>query len=58
MPGPLSLIYPQGLVVALVLAWLYARRLRNKNSGSVVRARGQVAVQAGYPKRASHLLGR
>jgi hypothetical protein len=34
------------------------RLLRNKNDGSVVRARGLVAVQAGHPKRASHLLGR
>ena len=34
------------------------RLLRNKNSGSVVRARGLIAVQAGHPKRATHLLGR
>jgi hypothetical protein len=34
------------------------RRLRKKNAGSVVRARGLIAVQAGHPKRASHLLGR
>ena len=34
------------------------RRLRNKNDGSVVRARGLMAVQAGHPKRAAHLLGR
>ena len=34
------------------------RRLRNKNKGSIVRARGVVAVRAGHPKRAAHLLGR
>ena len=34
------------------------RRLRNKNAGSVVQARGLVVVEAGHPKRAIHLLGR
>jgi hypothetical protein len=34
------------------------RRLRAKNEGNVVRARGLLAVQAGHPKRAAHLLGR
>lgn len=34
------------------------RRLRNKNKGSIVRARGVLAVRAGHPKRAAHLLGR
>jgi energy-coupling factor transporter ATP-binding protein EcfA2 len=34
------------------------KRLRNKNQGSVVRARGLLAVQAGHPARAAHLLGR
>jgi hypothetical protein len=34
------------------------RRLRNKNSGSVVAAHGILAVRAGHPKRAGHLIGR
>ena len=34
------------------------RRLRTKNAGSVVQARGLVVVAAGHPKRAMHLLGR
>ncbi len=34
------------------------RRLRIKNEGGVVCARGLVAVHAGHPKRAAHLLGR
>lgn len=34
------------------------RRLRRKNDGGVIMARGLIAVQAGHPKRASHLLGR
>ena len=34
------------------------RQLRNKNDGSVVGARGLIAVKAGHPKRASHLLAR
>ena len=33
-------------------------RLRNKNAGSIVHARGLLVVRAGHPKRASHLLGR
>ena len=34
------------------------RRLRIKNEGGVVRARGIVAATAGHPQRAAHLLGR
>ena len=34
------------------------RRLRAKNQGAVLRARGVVAVAAGHPARAAHLLGR
>jgi hypothetical protein len=34
------------------------RRLRTKNSGSIVRARGLIAVEAGHPHRAAHLIGR
>lgn len=34
------------------------RRLRHKNNGSIVRARGVLAVRAGHPRRAAHLLGR
>ena len=34
------------------------RRLRTKNAGSVVQARGLLVVAAGHPKRAAHLLGR
>lgn len=34
------------------------RRLRNKNEGGIIRARGVVAVRAAHPNRASHLLGR
>jgi hypothetical protein len=34
------------------------RRLRNKNKGSIVRARGVLAVRAVHPRRAAHLLGR
>ena len=34
------------------------RRLRVKNHGSVLRARGLVAVEAGQPARAAHLTGR
>jgi len=34
------------------------RRLRVKNSGSIVRARGLVAIRAGHVRRAEHLVGR
>jgi energy-coupling factor transporter ATP-binding protein EcfA2 len=34
------------------------RRLRTKNAGGVVRARGLLAVRAGHPRRAAHLLAR
>lgn len=34
------------------------KRLRAKNVGSVVRARGLLAVRAGHPRRAAHLLAR
>lgn len=34
------------------------RLLRQKNAGAMLRARGLIAVRAGHPKRAEHLLGR
>lgn len=34
------------------------KRLRTKNAGGVVRARGLLAVRAGHPKRGRHLLAR
>jgi energy-coupling factor transporter ATP-binding protein EcfA2 len=36
----------------------HRRLLRTKNDGSVVRARGLLAVQAGHPQRGAHLLAR
>jgi hypothetical protein len=36
----------------------HRRVLKAKNDGAVVTARGWIAVRAGHPKRAAHLLGR